>query len=572
MYTTRPVVCGRRGVIASGHHLASAAGLKMFALGGNAVDAGVAAGFALAVLKPQDNSLGGECPILIYSPARQRVIAVSGQGPAPRAATVAWFRERGMALIPGDGLLGATVPGMFGAYATALAEFGHLTLRETLAPALALAEDGFPLYEALRGSLLAHRERFEREWPSSAEVFLPGGHVPEVGALLKQPALARTLRRLAEAESTPAAESREAAIGRAVELFYRGEIAEEILRFATTTPVRDASGGSHTALLAEDDFAGFRTRLEAPVAADYRDCRVFKCGPWTQGPVHLQQLKLLEGFDLSSLAHNGADHIHTVIECAKLAFADRDRYYGDPDFADVPLERLLSAEYNAALRGQVNPRVANNAPVWDLPPAVGLEGNYVGDTTHLDAADAEGFLMSATPSGAWIPSSPVIPELGFPLGTRAQVFTLQEGHPNSPQPGKRPRTTLTPSIAFRQGRPWLAYGTPGGDMQDQWTVQFLLNVVDFGMDLQQAMDAPSFHTTHFINSFYPKNAGDGTIFVEEGIPLPVLRELQARGHRLHLLPANVNGEVCAAAINAETGLLEAAASSKSFGQAYAGAW
>ncbi len=572
MYTTRPVVSGRQGAIASGHHLATAAGLKMFAQGGNAVDAGVAAGFALAVLKPQDNSLGGECPILIYSPTLQRVVAISGQGPAPQAATLAWFCEHNLALIPGDGLLGATVPATFGAYATALSHFGRLTLREVLAPAISLAEDGFPLYEALRSSILAHQQRFEQEWPSTAEVFLPGGQAPEVGALLLQTALARTLQRLADAETAATSPDRATAIQCAVDLFYRGEIAAQMLRFVATTPVRDSSGSAHTALLAETDFAAYATRLEEPVAADYRDCRIFKCGPWTQGPVHLQQLRLLEGFDLASMSHNSADHIHTVIECAKLAFADRDRYYGDPDFVDVPLDHLLSGPYNAALRTQVNSQSANNAPLWDLPPAVGDPGNYVGDTTHLDTADDEGFLMSATPSGAWIPSSPLIPDLGFPLGTRAQIFTLQEGHPNGLQPGKRPRTTLTPSLAFRHGRPWLAYGTPGGDMQDQWTVQFLLNVVDFGMDLQQAIDAPSFHTTHFINSFYPKNPGDGTIFVEEGVPLPVLRELQSRGHRLHLLPPHTNGEVCAACVDPNTSLLQAAASSKSSCQAYAAAW
>ncbi len=572
MYSSRPVVSGRQGVIASGHHLATTAGLKMYARGGNAVDAGVAAGFALAVLKPQDNSLGGECPILVYSPAQGRVVAISGQGTAPRAATLGWFRERGIALIPGDGLLGATVPGMFGAYATALAQFGRLSLPEVLAPAIELAEEGFPVYAALRESLRLHQERYRQEWPSTAEVFLPGGTVPETGALLRQPALGQTLRRLAEAGAGGEGQSRAAAIEQAVELFYRGEIAQEMLHFSATAVVRDATGASHSGLLAEEDFAGYRTRLEEPVAVDYRDCRVHKCGPWTQGPVHLQQLKLLEGFDLGGMAHNGADHLHAYVECAKLAFADRDRYYGDPEFVEVPLARLLSAEHAAAWREQVNMERANNAARWERPPVEGTEGNYVGDTTHLDTADAEGLMMSATPSGAWIPSSPVIPGLGFPLGTRGQMFSLQEGHPNGLQPGKRPRTTLTPSIAFRQGRPWMAYGTPGGDMQDQWTVQFLLNVVDFGMDLQQALDAPSCHTLHFVNSFYPKTPGDGTVYVEEGIALAVLRELQERGHRIHLLPANVNGEVCAAVINPSTGRLEAAASRKSSGQAYAGAW
>jgi len=571
MYTTRPIVTGRTGVIAAGHHLATSAGLKMFALGGNAVDAGVAAGLALAVLKPHENGLGGECPILIYDPAEGKVVAVNGQGTAPRAATLGWFREHGIALIPGDGLLGATVPAMFGSYCTALARYGRLTLGEVLAPAIALAGQGYPVYGALHNALNAHRERFLGEWTSTAEVYLPGGRVPAVGTVLRNPALARTLQRLAAAEAAAQGQGREAAIRAAVDCFYRGAIADDLLDFARNTPVRDASGEAHTALLDREDCAGFETQVEAPVAVDYRDCRVFKCGPWTQGPVFLQQLRLLEGFPLGELGHNTPAYIHAVVECAKLAFADRERYYGDPAFVPVPFDHLFSDAYSEAQRARIDPNRANNGPLWD-EPVTDVPPVYTGDTTHLDVIDGDGLMMSATPSGGWIPSSPVIPALGFPLGTRAQVFSLREEHPNGLQPGKRPRTTLTPSLAFRGGKPWIVFGTPGGDAQDQWTLQFFLNAVEFGMDLQAAIDAPSFHTDHFINSFYPKNPGDGTVYVEEGIPVEALRELQARGHKLHLLPANNNGEVCAVAINPATGLREGAASSKGSGQAYAAGW
>ena len=571
MYTTRPIVTGRTGVLAAGHHLATSAGLKMFARGGNAVDAGVAAGLALAVLKPHENGLGGECPILIYSPAEGKVEVVNGQGTAPKAATLEWFREHGMALIPGDGLLAATVPAMFGSYCMALARYGRLTLGEVLAPAIALAGEGYPVYGALHNALRAHRERFLNEWPSTAAVYLPGGEVPAVGAVLRNPALARTLGRLAAAEAAAKTQGRAAAIRAAVDCFYRGEIAEDILAFARSTPVLDASGEAHTALLDRGDFAGFETKVEAPVAVDYRDCRVFKCGPWTQGPVFLQQLRLLEGFPLSELGHNTPAYIHAVVECAKLAFADRERYYGDPEFVQVPFDHLFSDAYTEAQRARIDPHRANNDPLWDEPITDGPEV-YTGDTTHLDAIDGDGLMMSATPSGGWIPTSPVIPALGFPLGTRAQVFSLRADHPNGLQPGKRPRTTLTPSLAFRGGKPWIVFGTPGGDAQDQWTLQFFLNAVEFGMDLQAAIDAPSFHTDHFINSFYPKNPGTGTVYVEDGIPLETLRELQAKGHTLHLLPANHNGEVCAAAINPATGLREGAASSKGSGQAYAAGW
>lgn len=571
MYTTRPIVTGRTGVIAAGHHLATSAGLKMFSLGGNAVDAGVAAGFALAVLKPHENGLGGECPMLIYSPAEGRPVAVNGQGTAPKAATLQWFRERGITLIPGDGLLGATVPAMFGSYATALARYGRLTLREVLAPAIELAGRGYPVYGALHNALAGNRERFLNEWSSTAEVYLPDGQVPAVGTVLRNPALANTFQRLAEAEDTARGQGREAAIRSAVDLFYRGEIADQFLDFARNTPVHDAGGEAHAALLDREDFAGFETKVVAPVAADYRDCRVFKCGPWTQGPVFLQQLRLLEGFPLRELGHNTPDYIHAVIECAKLAFADRERYYGDPEFVNVPFDRLFSDEYTRAQHARIDPNLANNGPLWNQPGAE-APPVYTGDTTHLDVIDGDGLMMSATPSGGWIPSSPVIPELGFPPGTRAQCFSLREDHPNGLRPGKRPRITLTPSLAFRGGKPWIVFGTPGGDMQDQWTLQFFLNAVDFGMDPQAAIDAPSFHTNHFINSFYPKNPGDGTVFSEEGIPAETLRELQARGHRIHLLPANSNGEVCAVAINPATGLREGAASSKGSGQAYAAGW
>lgn len=577
MKKTRPVVHGRNGVIASGHYLATAAGLKMLAKGGNAVDAGVAAGFALAVLKPQQNSMGGECPILIYSPVNKTVTAISGQGTAPRHATPEWFKQHNIDLIPGDGLLGATVPGLFGAYATALLKYGKLTIDEVMAPAIELAESGFPMYEALHKALAGLKDKFLKEWTSSAEVFLPNGRVPEIGEILKQSVLAATLKRLTAEERRFQNEGRETAIRQTIKFFYNGEIAEKLVRFSKNCPVKDATGKAHTGLLEMEDFATYITREEEPLSVEYKQYQVFKCGPWTQGPVFLQQLKLLEGFDLKGMGHNTCAYIHTVTECAKLAFADRDQYYGDPLFTEVPFDRLLSAEYASEQRKKIDINLANNKALWDFWKEEQEEGSaedttYNGDTTHLDVIDSEGFMMSATPSGGWIPSSPVVPELGFPLGTRAQVFFLQEGHPNCLQPGKRPRATLTPSLAFKDGRPWMVFGTPGGDMQDQWTLQFFLNVAEFNMDLSQAVQEPSFHTTHFINSFYPHNMGDGTVFVEEGISMDVLYGLQEKGHRIHLNPPNFHGEVCAVVTDPETGFIQGAASPKFEGNAYAMGW
>ncbi|NLO82152.1 MAG: gamma-glutamyltransferase family protein [Clostridiales bacterium] len=570
MKAIRPAIYGRRGVLATGHCLATSAGLKMFAKGGNAVDAGVAAGFALAVLKPHQNGLGGECPILIYNPKDGRVIAISGQGTAPRNATIEWFRNRGISMIPGDGFLGATVPGLVGSYLTALLKFGKLSLCDVLEPALELAEYGFPVYQALHNTLTSLRDKFVNEWPTSAEVYTPGGRIPKVGEILKQPGIARTFRLMIEAEKSCNGD-REMGIRSAMDCFYRGEIADKILEFCQNNSFKDASGKSHTALLTKEDFDTYETRLEKPVYADYKNYRVFKCGPWTQGPVFLQQLKLLEDFDLKGMGHNSADYIHTVVECSKLAFADRDRYYGDPELTEVPLDMLLSEEYNAQQRVRIDPLKANNfIPHSDY--VTNSDESYKGDTTHLDAVDAEGFMMSATPSGGWIPSSPVIPYVGFPLGTRAQMFNFNPTHPNCLAPGKRPRTTLTPSLAFKDGKPWMVFGTPGGDMQDQWTLQFFLNIAEFGMGIQEAVEAPTFHTTHFVNSFYPHTVGDGTVYVEEGIELAALYKLQEKGHRLHLNGFNTNGEVCGVRYDFDNGLIEGAASPKSEGNAYAMGW
>jgi len=568
--TSRPVITGRKGVIAAGHYLASAAGTKMLAIGGNAIDAGVAAGFALAVLKPAENSMGGECPILIYSPKKMKVFAISGQGVSPKKATAEWFMENGIKLIPGDGYLGATVPGLFGAYCTALKEFGSLSLAEVLGPAIELAENGYPVYERMSQTIASLAKRFTEEWPSSAEVFLPDGKPPAAGQILRQPALANTFRRLLDATAAGTGGGREVAIDRAINYFYN-EIAGDILEFTKSFPVRDASGAAHVPLLEKEDFSGYKTRIEEPVFVKYRNYEVFKCGPWTQGPVFLQQLKLLEGFPLGDMRHNSAEYIHAVVECAKLAFDDREKFYGDPLHGDIPLDTLFSKEYNDARRGGIDPAHANNGALWDVERQLGGDG-FDNDTTHLDVIDGEGYMMSATPSGGWIPSSPVIPKLGFALGTRGQMFVFREGHPNRMAPGKRPRTTLTPSLAYKDGRPWMAFGTPGGDCQDQWALQFFLNATDFGMDLQQAIDKPSFHTCHFVNSFYPKDAIVGKVFAEKSICIDELIKLQEKGHILNMLENDSNGQVCAVRINQLTGAIEGAASAKGDGQAYAMGW
>jgi gamma-glutamyltranspeptidase / glutathione hydrolase len=568
-FTTRPVITGRKGVVTAGHYLAAAAGMEILRAGGNAIDAGVAMGFCLAVLEPQNNGIGGESPVLIYHAKTGRTVAINGQGVAPRAATIEWFREQGISLIPGDGLLAATVPSQVDNGITALAHFGTLPLAAVLAPALELAREGFAMYHGLQRCIEANRRRFREEWPGSAAVYLPNGEAgeaPQWGDRFRNLPWAETFEALVRAEAETAGKGRAAGLDGARDVFYRGPVAERIAEFCRDNAFRDATGSEHRGLLRYEDLAEFHARVEEPVTLNYRGLDVYKCGPWCQGPVFLQQLALLEGCDLATLGHNSPDYIHTWVECAKLAFADREFYYGDPAFVDVPLDRLLSKAYAAERRALVDPgRASMTLRPGDVAPRslkliLGEERSYNGDTTHLDAIDAEGNMIAATPSGGWIQSSPVIPGLGFPLGTRAQMFSLDPEHPNCLQPGKRPRTTLTPSLVLKGGEPWMVFGTPGGDQQDQWTLQFFLNVVDFGMSIQEALDAPSFHSQHFPSSFYPRAQHPGRLVVEGRIEEEVREALRARGHELVVTGDWANGRVLGIRIDPARGLIFGGAS------------
>jgi gamma-glutamyltranspeptidase / glutathione hydrolase len=568
MSTVYPLVMGREAVISTEHYLSAAAGARVFARGGNAIDAAVAAAFVEGVVNPHMHTIGGEAPMLIHSAGGGRVVAINGNMTAPARATIAFFRSRGIELIPAYGLLAAGVPAAFGALAAALAQFGTKSLADVLEPALALAEDGFPMHVGLAGeparggeqpvagagaSIASYAERFRSKWPSSGRVYLRDGRVPRPGEIVTNPALAKFFRRLLDAESAARSRGRAAALDVAVERFYRGDIAREIVAWS------DAQGG----LLALEDLGAFTTRVEEPVRADYRGATVFKCGPWSQGPVFLQQLRILEGFDLRAMGHNSADYIHTVVESAKLAFADREAYYADPQFTRVPIDALLSEPYAALRRTLIDARRASmeqrpGDPVaMSAVRAAGAEPlrPWGSGTVHVTACDRRGNMIAITASGGWIPSSPVIDALGFPLGTRMQTFYLDERHPNCLAPGKRPRTTLSPSLAMRAGRPWLAFGTPGGDQQDQWTFQFFLNVAEFGMNLQEAIEAPKFSTAHFPSTFYPHNWTAGLLRVEERIDQPVRTALAERGHLLEVRPAWSEGHVLAVSIDSESGLL-----------------
>jgi gamma-glutamyltranspeptidase/glutathione hydrolase len=564
MWGTRGIVRGTRGAITTSNYMATSAGFEILIAGGNAVDASVAAGLALHVVEPHMSGIGGETPILLYSAREHGYFAVSGQGPAPRAASLEFFERNKIDLIPGDGLLPATIPASFDAWVTCLKRFGTMTLSEVVAPAVRLAEEGFSVYPALQRNIALHAKRFQNEWPTSAKIFLQRGRVPRIGEILKQVQLAKTLRNLANAERE-AGNDREKGLDAARHYFYAGPIARKVAHFVREHAFKDATGKFHNGLITANDFAEYKTRLEKSVHIDYNGVTVHKCGPWSQGPVLLEQLRLLENYNLKEIGRNSANYIHLVTEASKLAFADREAFYGDPLYADVPLRKLLSREYARKRRKLIDMKKAS----LTLRPGNGhgLSANrrrrsYSGDTTHLDTVDSDGNMVSATPSGGWIWGSPVIERLGFPLGTRGQMFSLDPTHPNCIAPGKRPRTTLTPSLVSSKGRPVLAFGTPGGDQQDQWALQFFLNFMEFGMSLQEALDAPSFYTQHFPSSFYPRTAEPGSLYVEGRIRPGVVNELRKRGHKVIVEGDWVNGRMTAAHYDWKNRVISAAATSR----------
>jgi gamma-glutamyltranspeptidase/glutathione hydrolase len=567
-FTTRPEIEGTFGVVASTHWIATAIGMATLEKGGNAFDAAVATAFTLQVVEPHLNGPGGDVPAIAYDVRRGKPEVICGQGPAPGRATIAHYRREGLDLVPGTGLLAACVPGTFETWMLMLRDYGTLALRDVLAPAIGYAQSGYPLVERTNATIATVAEHFRAYWPTSAAVYLPNNAVPPTGTLFANPTLAATyLRILNEAES--AGGDRIAQIERARQSWSQGFVAQAIDNFCRTQDVMDTSGQCHRGVLTADDMARWTPRVEAPLTYDYSRYTVCKTGPWGQGPVMLQQLALLKGFDLDGLDPLSADFIHLQVECAKLAYADREAFYGDPDFVEVPTATLLSDAYNSERRKLVSDTAspelrpgsiegfgaviklsrasAPAAAAGAGEPTVGRLGGTRGDTVHFDIIDSAGNMVSATPSGGWLQSSPVIPELGFCLGTRAQMFWLDEGHPAALAPGKRPRTTLSPTLALRDGEPYLAWGTPGGDQQDQWITQFFLRHVHAKQNLQEAIDAPAWHSEHFPSSFWPRAARPGVLVVEGRVPPETTGELKRRGHIVEVGPDWSEGRLTAAA-------------------------
>ncbi|HEV7874049.1 MAG TPA: gamma-glutamyltransferase family protein [Enterovirga sp.] len=590
MFTTRPELRGTFGAVASTHWIASAVGMSVLERGGNAFDAVVAAGFVLQVVEPHLNGPGGEVPIILKRAGYGEPVVICGQGSFPAAATPAHFAELGLSQVPGTGLLPAVVPGAFDAWMLLLRDYGTWSVGAVLEAAVGYAEGGFPVLPRVASSILAAQTFFTTEWPSSAEIWLPQGEVPRPRSLLRCPGIAATYRRIVR-EAEAAGGNRERQIEAARDAFYRGFVAEAVARFYRTAELVDSSGRPHGGLLTADDMSRFSAREEATVSRDYHGVTVHKTGPWGQGPALLQTLALLEGFDIGGMDPAGTEFVHTVVECMKLSYADREVFYGDPDFVDVPLEILLSKGYAEERRKLVGDTACRDLVPGDLPGArermarvlamagaetpMGIghgEPTFAplplewGDTVHVDAVDRHGNMVSATPSGGWLQSSPAVPGLGFSITTRGQMCWLEAGHPSSLRPGARPRTTLTPTLITRDGTGYLAMGTPGGDQQDQWTLSVLLRHLHHGLDLQAAIDLPLFTSKHFPQSFYPRTFEPARLLVEERLGPEPIAELQRRGHDLRIEPPWSLGRVCAAGLR--DGFIVAAATPRLM-QAYA---
>ena len=576
-------------MVASTHWLASAAGMAVLEQGGNAFDAAVAAGFTLQVVEPHLNGPGGDLPALLWRAGDEPVV-LCAQGTAPQAATIGRYRDDlGLELVPGTGPLAAVVPGSFGGWLAMLRDYGTLPLRDVLRFAIGYAEDGYPMLPQIVRAIRNVEALFRGDWTTSAEVYLPA---PEPGTLHRNPRLAATYRRILDESNGE--------IDAALECWYRGFVADAFVRFQAEEWL-DSSGERHSGLLTAEDLRDWSPSYEQPLVVDYAGLTVLKAGPWSQAPVFLQQLRLLEGFDLAAMGHASADYVHTVTECAKLAFADREAWYGDPDFVEVPMDLLLSREYaderralvggdaSAELRpGGPDPRLPTPLHGAPVAPGVGeptrleasaakppapspktgaASGGPRGDTVHVDVVDRFGNMVTATPSGGWLWGAPVIPELGFCLGTRAQMFWLEEGLPNSLEPGKRPRTTLSPTLVARGGEPYLALGTPGGDQQDQWSLNTFLAHVHFGMNLQEAIDAAGHHTEAFPSSFYPRESRVRHVAVEERVGAETIDGLRQRGHDVEVSPPWSLGRVSAVGRERD-GQLKAGANPRSM-QGYA---
>ena len=557
--TYRPLITGNTHMVSSGHYLATTAGYRILEQGGNATDAGVAAGITLNVVLPQYTSFGGVAPIILHDAAKGETVTISGLGRWPKAASIDYFMANANGDLPG-GILRTVTPAAADGWLTALKHYGTMSFEQVVTPALELAEGGFPIPSTLSSAVrgIVAREDVSG-WPSTKEVFFPQGRALDTMDVLRQPDLARTFKRLIDIERSHASQGRENAIQSARDFFYKGDIAQEMVRFC-----QDQGG-----LLTMEDLAEFRVKLEPPAVGDYKGIEVYTCGPWCQGPVTIETLHLLEDFNLKAMGHNSPAYLHTLIEALKLAFADRHAYYGDPDFIDVPMEGLLSKAYaeqrrNAIDESRANGRMPEPGDPWHYQggggnrPAISapepVAGRIEGDTSYVCTVDRWGNAFSATPSDGFA-GAPVAKGLGFMISARGSQTWLDPDHPCALEPGKRPRLTPNPALALRDGKVWMPFGTPGGDVQCQSMVQLFLNVAEFGMDVQQAIEAPRVSSWSFPNSFWPHVYRPGMVGVEGRIDSHTVAELERMGHRVDIWEDWTlrQGCVCAIQVDQQSG-------------------
>ncbi|MBM7066035.1 gamma-glutamyltransferase family protein [Actibacterium sp. 188UL27-1] len=588
-FTTRPEIRGTFGVVTSTHWIASAVGMGILEKGGNAFDAAVATALTLQVVEPHLNGPAGDMPA-IFRTAEGTPQVLCGQGVAPAAATIEHYKGEGLTLIPGSGLLATVIPGAFDGWMLMLRDHGTLPLRDVMQAAIDYARDGHPVLPRVADSIAGLADFFATEWPSSAATWTPGGRAPEPHALFRNPDLATTYEKLVTLAEYN--DDRVAQIDAARAEWREGFVADAIFDYLKTAHVMDVSEAMHSAVLAPADMADWRATYEEPLSYDYHGWTVHKTQAWSQGPVLLQTLAILKGIDIAAMDPNGADFVHTVIEAMKLAYSDREAYYGDPDFSEIPMDHLLSDAYNDARRALISPQASHDQRPGRVPGFEHLADAYLdraardfhvnhvaaqeptmahltekrGDTVHLDVIDRWGNMVAATPSGGWLQSSPVIPGLGFALNSRAQMYWLDPNLPSSLAPGRRPRTTLTPTLAEKDGAR-LVFGTPGGDQQDQWQLIWFLRFVHFGLGLQECMDAPLFHTMHFQGSFFPREVKPGEMMIEPNIGEATIADLRARGHTVTVADPWTVGRLTAA-MRESDGTLRAAATPRLM-QAYA---
>ena len=552
----RPTVMGRNAGVSAGHPLTTAAAVEILMKGGNAFDAGVAAMLVGGVVEQDLYSLGGEGLVLVYPRKTRKVVSVVGQGWAPKAATIDWYVSRGKTMA-GSGLDPAVAPGVLHAALTVLERWGTMTFGQVAARAIEYAEHGFPLRPRTAQAIETNR-KFIESWPDNRRMWMkPDGSAYKAGDTLVLPDLARTLKRMADAERGAARRGRAAGIAAARDRFYKGDIARDMVAFLK----------QHDAPWELDDFAAFFAKVEEPAVTNYRGYDVYKQAFGSQGPVLLESLNILEQFDLKAMGRNSADYVHTMVEAMKLAYADRDSYYADQAFVESPAEGLLSKAYSRQRAGQIDPRhasrsymagdplpfdskvktwpywIANLADAVSAPPAIGDDDPTQGilkDTTHIAVIDRDGNVFDCTPSGAWLPTSVVLGSTGVMMSVRGESFWLDKTRAAQLRPRSRPRYTLTPSIVLRNGEPFMAIGTPGGDNQEQTILQGLLNVIEFWPEwypnLHEAFRWPRVQTLHFYGSFWPHPGGFNQLNLESDFPESVFEELKSRGHDVKKLP------------------------------------